>query len=98
MHLGTWGILSKCEFGCSVLEDNLFSFLGSLLIHLHLESLIWTMYIHLRNFIVFYLDDVHPFKESYRLDDVDPFKKSYRLLFVSGFLDRNGDFSFERDN
>ena len=41
------------------------------------------MYIHLRNFIVFFdFDDVHPFKESYRLfywDDVHPFKESYRL-------------------
>ena len=44
------------------------------------------MYIHLRNFIVFYLDDVHPFKES------------YRLVFVSRFSDPDGDFSFERDN
>ena len=44
------------------------------------------MYIHIRNLIVFYLDDVRPFKES------------YHLLFVLGFSDPDGDFSFERDN
>ena len=45
------------------------------------------MYIHFRNLIGFFffcLDDVHPFKESYRLffclDDVHPFKESYRLF------------------
>ena len=55
--------------------------------HIYLRNLIiWTMYIHIRNFIVFYLDDVHPFKES------------YHLLFVLGFSDPDGDFSFERDN
>ena len=46
-------------------------------------SFIWTIYIHLRNLIVFYLDDVYPFKESSRffnLDDVHPLKESYRLF------------------
>ena len=28
---------------------------------------VWTMYIHSRNIIVFDLDNVHPFKESYCL-------------------------------
>ena len=37
----------------------------------------------LKYFLHPYLDDIHPFKESYRLfdlDDVHPFKKSYHLF------------------
>ena len=41
------------------------------------------MYTLLRNLIVSFWDDEHPFKESYYLfwDDIHPFKESYHLFW-----------------
>ena len=64
----------KKSFGrCTPLKESYHLIFSLDDVHPHKESyrliFSWTMYIHLRNFIVlfFLLDDVHPLKESYHL-------------------------------